>query len=82
MSGAPGPVAITVASGSGVLVADWGRKMPVAVFCAPEPSAPIIRCTPAPNAAYRISLEPLNENTVEKGYHGLDGLERRLSSLQ
>lgn len=32
LSGAPGPTAITVASGSGVLVVDDGRKMPVAVF--------------------------------------------------
>lgn len=33
LSGAPGPTAITVASGNGVLVVDDGRKMPVAVFC-------------------------------------------------
>jgi hypothetical protein len=32
LSGAPGPTAITVASGSGTFVADVGRKMPVAVF--------------------------------------------------
>lgn len=32
LSGAPGPTAMTVASGSGVLVVDDGRKMPVAVF--------------------------------------------------
>ncbi len=31
--GAPGPTEMTVASGSGLLVADEGRKMPVAVFC-------------------------------------------------
>lgn len=31
--GAPGPVAMTLASGRGELVADEGRKMPVAVFC-------------------------------------------------
>jgi hypothetical protein len=30
--GAPGPTAITVASGSGLEVADEGRKIPVAVF--------------------------------------------------
>ena len=33
-SGAPGPVAITVASGSGLFVADEGRMMPLAVFYA------------------------------------------------
>lgn len=32
LSGAPGPTAITVASGRGLLVADVGRKMPDAVF--------------------------------------------------
>ena len=32
LSGAPGPVAMTVASGSGLLVADAGRKTPDAVF--------------------------------------------------
>lgn len=32
--GAPGPTAITVASGRGLLVADVGKKMPDAVFCA------------------------------------------------
>lgn len=31
--GAPGPTAMTVASGRGLVVADVGRKMPVAVFC-------------------------------------------------
>ena len=31
--GAPGPTAMTVASGSGEAVADEGRKIPVAVFC-------------------------------------------------
>ncbi len=30
---APGPTAMTVASGRGDWVADEGRKMPVAVFC-------------------------------------------------
>jgi len=30
--GAPGPTAITVASGNGLLVAEDGKKMPVAVF--------------------------------------------------
>ena len=30
--GAPGPTAMTVASGSGEAVADEGRKIPVAVF--------------------------------------------------
>jgi hypothetical protein len=33
LSGAPGPTAITVASGSGLDVAEDGRKIPVAVFC-------------------------------------------------
>jgi hypothetical protein len=33
LSVAPGPTAMTVASGSGELVADVGRKRPVAVFC-------------------------------------------------
>ena len=32
--GAPGPTAMTVASGRGLLVADVGRKIPDAVFCA------------------------------------------------
>jgi hypothetical protein len=32
LSGAPGPVAITFASGKGLLVADDGRRIPVAVF--------------------------------------------------
>ena len=32
LSGAPGPTAITVASGKGLVVDDWGRKIPVAVF--------------------------------------------------
>jgi len=32
LSGAPGPTAITVASGKGVVVDAWGRKMPEAVF--------------------------------------------------
>ena len=36
--GAPGPTAMTVASGSGLLVADVGRKMPLAVFCVCTPS--------------------------------------------
>lgn len=31
--GAPGPTAMTVASGRGLLVAEVGRKIPVAVFC-------------------------------------------------
>jgi hypothetical protein len=31
--GAPGPTAMTVASGSGDEVAEEGRKRPVAVFC-------------------------------------------------
>ena len=31
--GAPGPTAMTVASGRGFAVAEEGRKMPVAVFC-------------------------------------------------
>jgi len=31
LSGAPGPTAITVASGKGLLVDDWGRKMPEVV---------------------------------------------------
>ena len=30
---------------------------------------------------YCLGLEPLNENTVKQGHNGLDGLERRLSSL-
>lgn len=33
LSGAPGPTAITVASGKGLFVAEAGRKIPVAVFC-------------------------------------------------
>jgi hypothetical protein len=33
LSGAPGPTAITVASGRGFDVAEDGRKIPVAVFC-------------------------------------------------
>jgi len=32
LSEAPGPTAITVASGRGLLVAEVGRKIPVAVF--------------------------------------------------
>jgi hypothetical protein len=32
LSEAPGPTAITVASGRGLLVAEAGRKIPVAVF--------------------------------------------------
>ena len=35
LSGAPGPTAITVASGSGLDVAEVGRNIPDAVFCAP-----------------------------------------------
>lgn len=34
--GAPGPTAITVASGSGLFVALDGKKMPVAVFYTPR----------------------------------------------
>ena len=34
MLGAPGPTAITVASGKGLFVADVGKKMPEAVFYA------------------------------------------------
>ena len=33
LSGAPGPTAITVASGRGLDVAEDGRKIPDAVFC-------------------------------------------------
>jgi len=32
LSGAPGPTEITVASGNGLLVAEFGRKIPVEVF--------------------------------------------------
>lgn len=37
--GAPGPTAITVASGSGELVADEGRNIPEAVFYQHVPQA-------------------------------------------
>ena len=33
LSGAPGPTAMTVASGRGLDVEDEGKKIPVAVFC-------------------------------------------------
>ena len=31
---------------------------------------------------HRLSLEPLDEDTVKEGHDGLDGLERCLGSLR
>ena len=80
--GAPGPTAMTVASGSGEEVAEVGRKMPVAVFwsrnvCQHMYSRLIGIAT---GFTHCVSLEALDQDTVEErddGANGLDGgLER------
>lgn len=69
--GAPGPTAITVASGRGLEVAEDGRKMPVAVFC--SPSAFFAgRMSGKPHC---LGLEPLDKDSVEEGLEGADVLE-------
>ena len=52
---APGPTAMTVASGKGDAVADEGRKMPLVVFC-----RQLIRET-----THRFRLEALDQNAVK-----------------
>ena len=79
--GAPGPTAMTVASGSGEEVAEVGRKMPVAVFW----SRNVCQHVLAFNCyccwfTHCVSLEALDQDTIEErddGANGLDGgLER------
>lgn len=83
LSGAPGPVAMTVASGSGLLVADAGRNTPEAVFCVHRISHLFGRPASAEaRATHRLRLKPLDEDTVKEGHDGLDGLERCLGSLR
>jgi hypothetical protein len=77
--GAPGPTAITVASGRGLFVADVGRKMPVAVFC--KRDIRIKRIGELQLGTHRLSLESLDENTVKQRNKRLDGLESCLGSL-
>ena len=67
--GAPGPTAMTVASGRGEVVAEEGRKMPVAVFCARQ------RGKKGQRGTHGLGLEALDQNTVQKRLYGADGLE-------
>lgn len=70
--GAPGPTAITVASGKGEEVAEEGRKRPVAVFW----SKPYQRWYyPVEFRTRRLGFESLDEDTVEKRLYGTDGFE-------
>ena len=67
-----------MASGNGLLVADVGKKMPVAVFydktSAVAPTSMAIH-------THSVGLEPLHQDTVEEGNKSLDRLKSRLSSL-
>lgn len=81
LSGAPGPTAITVASGKGLVVDDWGRKIPEAVFwCEPGVVSTFYTCRRG--LPHRARPEPLNQDAVEEWYDGLDGFESYLRSLQ
>lgn len=68
---------MTVASGNGLLVAEVGKKMPVAVFYQTHQQgyALVDVCT------HSLRLEPLDQDTVKEGNKSLDRLESRLSSL-
>ena len=94
--GAPGPTAITVASGRGDDVADVGRRIPAAVFCGARNSSAIPRCQkkrkcifkkkpttescPIRNT-YCVRLEALDEDAVKEGDDGLDRFDGGLGSL-
>lgn len=54
--------------------------MPVAVFYSKDLREDSI--IPISADAYRLCLEPLNEDAVEKRDQRLDGFERRLGSLR
>jgi hypothetical protein len=61
--GAPGPTAMTVASGNGLLVAEDGKKMPVAVFYKYA-----LAYTDPPklqNGTDCLRLKTLDQNTVQ-----------------
>jgi hypothetical protein len=76
--GAPGPTAMTIASGSGLLVAEDGRKIPVAVFCALGERSSAFE-EGGETDCFRF--EPLHQYAVEQRHNCLDGFERCLSSL-
>jgi hypothetical protein len=73
-------VAITVASGSGFDVAEVGRNIPVAVFCAPPFSSVCVRGKEG-GRTYGLGFKALDEDAVEEGDEGPDGLEGSLGSL-
>lgn len=79
--GAPGPTAMTVASGRGLFVTEVGRKMPVAVFCDKCASENRQKPSQLGVTTHRLGLEPLDEDTVKQGHESLNGLECCLSSL-
>ena len=82
LSAAPGPTAMTVASGSGVLVTEVGRKMPEAVFCRQRQVSERHSSRLRAHDTYGVRLELLDQDAVEERHDGLDGLERSLGSLQ
>lgn len=70
--GAPGPTATTVASGRGEEVEVEGRKMPEAVFCARRVKK---EKGEEGESTHGLWLEALDENAVEEGHDGADGLD-------
>jgi hypothetical protein len=86
LSVAPGPTAMTVASGSGVFVLDVGRNRPDVVFCVrgrrnaqkqARRQWRVSKCIHDTQACtHAFSLEALDEDAVEQRDEGLDGLER------
>lgn len=62
---------MTVASGRGDCVADEGRKMPVAVFCAHQRG----EYTGLRGMSHGLGFEALDEDAVEERLEGADGLE-------
>ena len=56
---------MTVASGRGLLVADWGRKMPAAVFYEQKANMSATWLPEVLQHTYRLGFETLNQDSVQ-----------------
>jgi hypothetical protein len=86
---APGPTAITVASGRGEDVADVGRRIPAAVFWCPFVEFSTYSSPRGGRneekevtGTYCVWLETLDEDAVKEGDDGLDRFDCGLGSLR